>query len=226
MEKTKYGSLKEIGEVSLYTLTNKNGMSISVTDLGATLVKVLVPDRTGTLRDVVLGYDTPEGYLENTCYFGATIGRSGNRIDKGRFVIGGKTYQLDINDNENDLHSGNHGYHIRKWEAIKADDEKNSITFTLFSPDGDQGFPGNFKVSVTYTLTEENELVLHYEGISDADTVANLTNHSYFNLGGHDSGSIEDHVLTLAAKSYTPVRDNQAIPTGEVAPVEDRKSVV
>lgn len=220
MEKTKYGSLKEIGEVSLYTLTNKNGMSISVTDLGATLVKVLVPDRTGTLQDVVLGYDTPEGYLENTCYFGATIGRSGNRIDKGRFVIGGKTYQLDINDNENDLHSGNHGYHIRKWEAIRADDEKNSITFALFSPDGDQGFPGNFKVSVTCTLTEENELVLHYEGISDADTVANLTNHSYFNLGGHDSGSIEDHVLTLAAKSYTPVRDNQAIPTGEIAPVD------
>lgn len=219
MEKKAFGVLKDGTELSLYSFTNRNRVTMVLTELGATLVSLVVPDRDGVLRDVVLGYDAPQDYIDNTCYFGAVIGRSGNRIDKGRFVIGDKTYQLAINDNENNLHSGPDGYDIRKWNVEAVDEEKNSITFSLESPDLDQGYPGNFRVSVTYTLTEENEVVLHYEGVSDADTVVNLTNHTYFNLGGHDSGSIEGQTLRLNAQAYTPVRDGQAIPTGEIAPV-------
>lgn len=219
MEKKAFGTLQDGTELSLYSFTNKNNMTMAVTDLGATLVKLLVPAKNGGVKDVVLGYDTPQGYIDNTCFFGAVIGRSGNRIDKGRFVINGKTYQMDINDNENNLHSGNDGFDKRKWEVSGVDDAKNSITFSLSSPDGDQGFPGNFQVSVTYTLTDDNAVELHYEATSDADTVANMTNHTYFNLAGHDSGSIEGQELQILAKAYTPVRDGQAIPTGEIAPV-------
>lgn len=219
MEKTAFGKTADGREFSLYTLTNKNGMSITLTDLGATLVKVLVPTKSGEKVDVVLGYDTPQEYLDNTCYFGTVIGRSGNRIANGRFVVDGKVCQLAINDNDNNLHSGPDGYDGRKWSVVAEDEETHSITFGLASPDGDQGFPGNFEVKVTYTLTEDNAVVLHYQGVSDADTVANLTNHTYFNLSGHDSGTILDQTLWLAAKQYTPVHDHQAIPTGELAPV-------
>lgn len=220
MEKKVYGRTNDGTEYNLYSFTNKNGMTMVLTELGATLVSVFVPDRDGVLRDVVLGYDQPQDYIDNTCFFGTVIGRSGNRIDKGHFTIGGKEYQMDVNDNENNLHSGNDGYDNRKWDVKAVDGENNSITFALSSPDGDQGFPGNFDVTVTYTLTDENEIVLHYEGSTDADTVANLTNHSYFNLAGHDSGTIEDQELCIYADAYTPVRDSQAIPTGEIAPVE------
>jgi aldose 1-epimerase len=172
------------------------------------------------VQDVVLGYDTPQEYLDQDGFFGAVVGRSGNRIDKGRFEIGGKTYQMAINDNENNLHSGLHYYHTRKWEVTEADETANRVTFALVSPDGDQGYPGNFHLTVSYTLTEDNEVVLHYHGVSDQDTVANLTNHSYFNLAGHASGDVEDQIMQLFADGYTPVRDSQAIPTGEIAPVE------
>lgn len=220
MEKKVFGTLKDGTEVFLYSFTNHSRMTMEVTELGAALVNLLVPDRDGTLRDVVLGYDTPQEYLGHDCYFGTVIGRSGNRIDKARFRIGDKVYQLPVNDNENNLHSGPDGYEKRVWSVEEIDEAKNSIRFGLMSPDGDQGFPGNLKISVTYTLTEDNEVVLHYEGEADADTVVNMTNHSYFNLAGHDSGSIESHFLQINAQAYTPVRDNQAIPTGEIAPVE------
>lgn len=219
MEKKVFGTLNDGTELNLYSFTNKNGMTMVLTELGASIVSLTMKDKDGIVRDVVLGYDTPQEYIDNTCFFGAVIGRSGNRIDKGSFVIGGQKYQMDINDNENNLHSGNDGFDKRKWDVKAIDEEKNSMTFGMFSPDGDQGFPGNFDVTVTYTLTDEDEVILKYEGTSDADTVANLTNHSYFNLGGHDSGSIEGHTLMLAAPAYTPVRDGQAIPTGEIAPV-------
>lgn len=220
MEKKLFGTLSDGTEISLYSFTNSNDMTMVVTDLGAILLSVTLPDKNGKLKDVVLGYDTPQEYLDNTCYFGTVIGRSGNRIDKGRFVINSKEYQLPINDNENNLHSGPDGYERRRWEVESVDEAKRSIRFGLFSPNGDQGFPGNFRIAVTYTLTDENEVVLHYEGSSDADTVANLTNHTYFNLGGHDSGTIENQQLMITAQAYTPVRDNQAIPTGEIAPVQ------
>ncbi len=217
--KRNFGTMPDGTPLSLYSFTNKNNMTMAVTDLGATLVSVKLPDRDGVVRDVVLGYDTPQDYLEHTCYFGAVIGRSGNRIDQGSFEINGKRYQMDQNDNENNLHSGKNGFDRRKWEVSDLDETENRITFIMESLDGDQGFPGNFQVSVTYTLTDENEIILAYEGRSDQDTVANLTNHSYFNLAGHDSGSMEDQELLLLAKEYTPVRDGKAIPTGEIAPV-------
>ena len=169
-----------------------------LSDLGATLVKLLVPAKDGSVKDVVLGYDTPQEYIDNTCYFGTVIGRSGNRIANGRFMINGKTYQLGINDNDNNLHSGPDGYDNRKWDVKAVDEEKNSITFSLHSPDGDQGFPGNATLCVTYTLSEDNEIILHYEADTDADTVMNPTNHTYFNLAGHDSGKILDQTLWLA----------------------------
>ncbi len=218
MKKEVFGTLKDGTSISLYTLRNARGMEAKVTDLGATLVSLFVPDRDGVMRDVVLGYETPQDYVDNTCYFGTVIGRSGNRIDKGRFEINGKTYQLAINDNENNLHSGPDGYDKRKWEVASADCD-SCIEFCLNSPDGDQGFPGNCRITVSYTLTEENELVLHYGADCDADTVVNLTNHTYFNLGGHDSGKVLDQKLMLTAKYYTPARDHQAIPTGEIVPV-------
>ncbi len=220
MEKRYFGKLKDGSDIYSYSFTNENHMSMTVIDLGATLVNLLVPDREGALRDVTLGYDTPQEYVDNACFFGAVIGRCGNRIDKGRFVIGGKVYQLAINDNENNLHSGTNFYHCRKWAVKSVDEAANSITFELYSPDGDQGYPGNFRVTVTYTLSCHNELILHYSGISDGDTVANVTNHAYFNLAGHDSGRIEDQILTIYADRYTPVLDAQAIPTGELADVE------
>lgn len=219
MEKKLFGTLEDGTELFLYSFTNKNGMTMTVTELGATLVRVIVPDREGGKRDVVLGYDTPQDYLKNTCFFGAVIGRSGNRIDQGRFVINGKTYQLPINDNSNNLHSGPNGFDARRWEVGRVEEADNRITFCLESPDGDNGYPGNFRTSVTYTLTDDNTVELCYEATADADTIANMTNHTYFNLNGHDSGSIEAQELWLNADAYTPVRDGEAIPTGEITPV-------
>ena len=215
--KTDFGTTKKGEKASLYTITNGNGMKAALTDYGAVIVSIVLQDKNENDTDVVLGYDSVTGYEENGCYFGAVIGRSGNRIDKGRFTINGKEYQLDINDNENNLHSGLNGFDSRIWTVERI--SENSVVFALEDADMEQGYPGNFKVSVTYTLTDENTLVLHYEGCCDQDTVANMTNHVYFNLGGHASGSILNHTLQLSAKEYTPVRDAQAIPTGEYAPV-------
>ena len=214
--KSSFGKSKEGEELSLYTIDNGT-LQVKVTDLGATIVSILMQNKYEKKVDVVLGYDDPQAYYDNSCYFGAVIGRSGNRIDKGRFTIAGKEYQLAINDNENNLHSGPNGFDIRKWDTERVSDD--SVTFAIKDADLEQGYPGNFYAKITYTLTKDSTLILHYEGESDADTVANMTNHVYFNLGGHDSGSIEGHELMLAAKEYTPVRDSQAIPTGEYAPV-------
>lgn len=218
MKKTSFGTVNGV-EYSLYSFTNQNQVTMEVTDLGATIVRLFVPDRDGICKDVVLGYDDAQGYVDGTCYFGAVIGRSGNRIGKACFEINGTKYQLAVNDNENNLHSGPDGYDMRKWEVEEINEETNSIRMGLLSPDLDQGYPGEFKVSITYTLTEQNEVVLHYEGVSNADTIANLTNHSYFNLGGHASGKILDHELKMTTKAYTAVADGQAIPTGELTPV-------
>ena len=212
-----FGMSKDGKQLHLYTI--KNGMvTAKVTDLGATIVSVILQDKSENDTDVVLGYDSAEGYYANSCYFGAVIGRSGNRIDKGRFTLNGKEYQLDINDNENNLHSGNNGFDHRVWETECVGE--NSVSFFLKDADMEQGYPGNFQVTITYTLTAEGSLILHYEGETDQDTVANLTNHVYFNLGGHASGNILGHEMLMSAKAYTPVRDGQAIPTGQIAPVE------
>ncbi len=218
VEKKSFGKLPDGTEVFLYSFTNSNQMTMTVTDLGATLVSLLVPDRDHNPVDVVLGYDTPGEYIKNNTYFGAVVGRNANRIENGRFSIGNKSYQLPKNDGENNLHSGPNGFESRKWEVAETDESAGRISFHLLSPDGDNGFPGNFDLTVSYTLTDEDAVVIHYRGFSDADTIANVTNHSYFNLAGHASGSIEDHLLTLTASSYTPLRDSSGIPSGEVLP--------
>lgn len=214
-EETVFGVSSDGAEVKLFTLTNKNGMSISVSDLGAALVKVLVPDKNGTAADVVLGFDKAGDYLDNPSFFGVVIGPSANRIAGAAFDIEGNTYQVDNNDGGNNLHSHKaEGYHKRLWTPEVSG---SSVTFTL-EDNGSMGFPGNKKVSVCYTLTEENGLRIHYHGTSDRRTILNLTNHTYFNLDGHDSGRMEEHELWLGASRYTPVARG-AIPTGEIAAV-------
>ena len=220
--KKPFGKSPDNREVFLYEIKNANGMSIGVSDFGATLVNILVPDRDGKMLDVALGYDSAEGYYDNSCHFGAVIGRNGNRIGGARFTLNGKEYQLAVNDNKNNLHSGPDWYRTRIWEVKAVDEEKNSVVFVLSSPDMDQGFPGNFRTEVTYTLTDENEVQIHYEGEADQDTIVNMTNHSYFNLAGHEAGSeaLLEHKIQILAPEYTPVSDSEAIPTGEIAPVE------
>ena len=219
--KQSFGKSTDGTEVFLYEITNTSGATMKVTDFGAILVSLMVPDENHKLRDVVLGYDTVEGYYENPPHFGSPIGRNGNRIGNASFTIDGVTYQLEKNDNgKNNLHSGPNFYRTRVWDVVEIDAEKNSITFSIKSPHLDQGFPGNFTAFVSYTLTEKNELVLDYKGTADKDTIVNMTNHSYFNLAGHDAGaeSVMNHLVQIHAEEYTPT-DKLLIPTGEIAPV-------
>lgn len=220
IEKRIFGTLKTGEKVSLYKLQNKHGAYIEVIDFGAVLVSVHVPDKNGVLRDVVLGYEDLASYETNGCFFGATVGRSGNRIAGGRFSLNGKEYQLPQNENENNLHSGPDGYQLKMWEVRDINEGENSITFGRVSPDGEQGFPGTFNIGVRYTFTANHELKITYHGVCDSDTVANMTNHTYFNLSGAASGSILDNYLAIYADFYTPVIDSKSIPTGEIASVE------
>lgn len=216
VEKIFWGKSPQGQEIYLYTMKNGRGMSASVTDLGAILVKLLVPDQKGQTADVVLGYDSPDRYYDNSCFFGATIGPSANRIAGAKFSIAGKEYQLSVNDNANNLHSHmDEGYHKRIWKAEAAAD---SVTFSL-EDDATMGFPAKKSVSVVYTLTEENELEIRYHISADGKTLINPTNHTYFNLAGHESGKIEGHELTIYGSCYTPVVAG-AIPTGEIATVK------
>ena len=215
---SRFGTGRNGEDLTLFEIKNARGTRVRVTDLGAAIVSVFFRDREGKERDLVLGYDAPEGYYRGTCFFGACIGRSGNRIDKAEFELGGRIYRLAVNDNSNNLHSGPDGFDKRKF-ALRGQTE-NSVTLSVEDEDGREGYPGNFTLSVTYTLTDDDELKLHYEAACDQDTVCNPTNHTYFNLGGHDSGSIESTELYLAAEEYTPVRDHEAIPTGEYGKVK------
>ncbi|MCR4720879.1 MAG: galactose mutarotase [Lachnospiraceae bacterium] len=210
---SEFGSLKDGSKASLYTITNKNGLTAEITDFGANLVRLFVPDRNGKSDDVVLGFDDVLGYSDNPSYFGSTIGRNANRIADSKFTLNGETFELEVNDGPNNLHSSfDNGYNKRFFKAqIKGED---SVCFSLSSADKDQGFPGNLEMSVTYTLTDDNELVLTYNGRSDKDTVFNPTNHSYFNLSGHASGSAMHCKLQLNSVELTKVRDG-SIPTGE-----------
>lgn len=219
MATANFGKTKEGADVSMYTLKNGKGMEVDIISLGAALRAIRVPDRDGAVRDVLLGYDSPEDYQNVRGYLGAVIGRNGNRIANARVTIDGVVYSLEANDNENNLHSGSHGFHAALWTAPEADD--SHVVLTYHSPDGEQGFPGNMDVSVTYTLTDAGELVLDYRATTDKKTVANFTNHAYFNLNGHDSGNIEDQKLEILASHYTPVTDGKAIPSGEIASVSE-----
>lgn len=213
----KFGILKNGEEAHLYSLKNQNGMEIKVSDFGATLVQVLIPASDGRMIDVVAGYDDVTGYEKGEASIGATVGRVANRIGGASFDIDGKTYLLTANDGKNTLHGGRDFYPKRLWKTVEADE--SHVTFELFSPDGDQGFPGNFTVSVTYTLTEENGVKIHYHGVSDQDTLVNMINHSYFNLAGHESGSVLSQEAWVDAKTYTRA-DEESIPTGEFVSVE------
>lgn len=216
VEKSLFGKYPDGRDITLYTITNSNGMQAAVTDIGAALVKLLVPDSQGRLADVVLGFDSGEDYLGNDSFMGVVIGPSANRISNAAFQVDGVTYHVDVNDGPNNLHSDKaKAYHKWLWNAEVGD---NSVIFSLEDSDGNMGFPGNKKVSVTYTLDEENALTLHYHGTSDKRTILNLTNHTYFNLDGHDSGSMEDHELCIAAARYTPSGPG-SIPTGQFEPV-------
>lgn len=215
--KEKFGVTKDGKEIFAYVITNKNGMSAKVIQYGAILTELKVPDKNGKIDDLVLGYDTLEPYYENGSFFGATVGRSANRIANAKITIDGTEYQLAVNDGPNNLHTDfDNGMHKKYWEAKEDGD---SVTFFVTEKDLENGFPGNLDMAVTYTVTDENELKISYLGASDKKTVINCTNHTYFNLAGHNSGNIEDHKLWLKASHYTPVVAG-AIPTGEIAPVE------
>lgn len=215
---SKFGKLKDGREARLVTIANANGMTIEVTDYGATLVSAVVPARDGKCDDVVLGYADVTDYAKNGGYLGATIGRCGNRIAGAEFSINGVRYQIGKNENNNNLHSGPVGYDSLIWE-MKTDDQNNTVEFFHHSPDMEQGFPGNFDITVTYTLTDQNEIQIAYRGKTDKDTIANLTNHSYFNLEGHESGDILGHILWIDADAITEA-DAQSIPTGNLRKVE------
>ena len=218
MQKKVFGTTKNGETAYLYELTNKNGMVLKVSDVGANLVALIVPDKNGKLDDVVLGFDDVAGYEYNASFFGAIIGPSANRIGKASFTIDGVDYKVAVNDGTvNNLHSDFYnGIHKRMWKAEAGD---TSVKFTVESGDMDMGFPGNKVFEVTYTLTDDNAVKIDYKVTSDKNTIINPTNHSYFNLAGAASGhNIEDDILTLNASHYTPVVAG-AIPTGEIAPV-------
>ncbi|ATD59140.1 galactose-1-epimerase [Janthinobacterium svalbardensis] len=212
-----FGILPDGQPVTVYTLTNRQGMQVKVLDFGAIISAIQVPDRVGTFADVVLGFERIEPYLANSAFLGAVIGRYGNRIAQGRFSLDGKDYQLAVNNAPNHLHGGNQGFHQVMWQAeafTKAD--AVGITFTRSSPDGEDGYPGKLDVTLTYELDDDNALSLHYHAVTDQATPINLTNHSYFNLAGQ--GSILGHEVTINADRYLPV-DAGSIPTGELADV-------
>ncbi len=215
IEKKPFGTVADGTEAWLYTVTAEGGMGFSVTDYGATLVSVWVPDRNGCVQDVVLGYDDVSGYEKNSGHLGAVVGRSANRIAGGRYTLNGRVYQLAVNNGPNNLHSGPDYYDKRFWQVQELE---QGVQFTLHSPDMDQGHPGNADITVTYMLTEENGVLLDYQASCDQDTVMNLTNHSYFNLDGAEGKSVLNHQVWIDADFFT-IADENAIPTGELAPV-------
>ena len=207
-------------DVFIFTLENANGTIAKISTLGAVLVSLFTKDREGKFCDIVLGYDEVEQYEKNKPGFGATIGRNANRIRNASFSLNGKQYVLEKNDGNNNLHSGFSGYQHRIWEAKEKETTLgDSIEFCYHSLDKDQGFPGNLDVSVSYTLTEDDRLILHYKGTADEDTVLNMTNHSYFNLAGHDSGDVLKQKVTIYADYFT-ASDKEFIPTGEILSVK------
>jgi aldose 1-epimerase len=211
-----YGTMPDGTVVEAFTLTNASGMRLTAITLGGIITELHVPDRTGALGDIVMGFDSLDGYLQDHPFFGAIIGRYGNRIGQARFELDGQTYTLAANNGEHHLHGGVKGFDKVVWEAEPSPTGRG-VVFTRRSPDGEEGYPGNLDVTVTYTLTDDNTLVVDYAATTDTATPVNLTQHSYFNLAGR--GTIADHALLINAERYTPV-DAGLIPTGELASVE------
>ena len=214
-----FGTMPDGKPVQQFTLTNARGLELKAISYGGIITSLRVPDRNGRLDDIVLGFENLDGYLKDHPFFGAIVGRYGNRIGKGQFVLEGKTYKLATNNGPNHLHGGTKGFDKVLWTAEPIAGS-NAIAFSRTSPDGEEGYPGNLRVRVTYTLTDANELIVEYRASTDKPTPVNLTQHSYFNLAGQASGDILGHQLMLNADRYTPV-DDTLIPTGELAPVTD-----
>ncbi len=210
-----FGIMPDGQDIYSYLLTNNSGMSVRICELGGAIMELRVPDKFGRLGDVVAGYDSLRDYILCPGYLGALIGRVGNRIGGGTFTLDGTEYKLYQNDNANSLHGGEVGFSHRVWNVKAEDGEEPRLALTLTSPDGEEGYPGTLSVTVTYTLLSSNALSIHYEATTDKKTVVNLTNHTYFNLGGFASGKIFDHVLQMDADAYIPT-DAQLIPTGEI----------
>lgn len=205
-------------KVSFYTLVNKNGISVDITNYGAKIMRLVVPDKNGNFDDVVLGFDTFDDYVNKEEYFGAICGRFANRIGGGRFILDGVEYSLPVNNGPNHLHGGVDAFNSQVWEVVSVSEQV--LVLQYFSADGEEGYPGNLNVRVTYELTNENEVKIHYEATTDKATVIGLCNHSYFNLKGAGNGSIRDHYLQLNADFHTAL-DGDACPTGEILSVKD-----
>ncbi|MBS1857585.1 MAG: galactose mutarotase [Acidobacteria bacterium] len=215
--KKEFGKTPDGHAVELYTLTNANGMQAEIATYGGAVVKLTAPDRAGKFGDVVLGMDDLAGYEKQTAFFGALIGRYGNRIGKAQFALDGKTYKLPANDNGNTLHGGPRGFDKKVWTAKPGPGAELGLTYV--SKDGEEGFPGTLTAHVLYTLTDKNEFRIDYTATTDKDTVVNLTNHTYFNLAGPGEGTVLKHEVAINASRFTPV-DSTLIPTGELRPVK------
>jgi aldose 1-epimerase len=215
---TLFGKMPDGQEVHLYTLTSRGGMQVELTNYGARIVSIDVPDKHGNIADVVLGFDDLAGYLGKDPYFGATIGRYANRIANGKFTLDGVQYKVPINDGPNSLHGGTEGFDKKVWTASELSQYPPAVEFTYLSPNGEEGYPGDLHVKVVDTLEDDNALRIDYTATTDKDTVINLTNHSYFNLSGQGSGSILNEEVMINANQFTPINAN-LIPTGELREV-------
>lgn len=215
--KSPFGITRDGQQAYLYCLKNADGAYVTITSYGCRIVSICVPDKNGDLKDVCLGYDTLAGYESDTAGFGAVIGRHANRIGKGEFTINGETYHVAINNGPNHLHGGLRGFHHYNWDS---EVDGNSVRFTRISPDGEENYPGTLTMRVTYTWSEDNELSISYEAVSDKDTVFNTTNHAYFNLNGEDSDTALNHTLMINADQFTEADEN-VLTTGKILDVAD-----
>lgn len=216
-----FGVAPDGSPVFLYTMKNSNGMTVKLTNYGATLVSIVTPDKDGNFADIIAGFDSLSGYVNDNSFIGVTVGRYANRIGKGKFKIDDREYQLTINDGNNHLHGGVKGFHKLVWDSeIVTDDTSSYVVMKLHSPDGYEGYPGNVDVKVKFSLNDNNDLLIEYAGTTDKPTILNLTNHAYYNLSGNFENTILDHILTINADNFTPI-DSELIPTGEIAPVEN-----
>jgi aldose 1-epimerase len=219
IERENFGKLADGTSIDLFTLSTERGLTVKVTNYGATLTSLIVPDRQGKPLDIVLGYDDVKSYVEDASYFGCSVGRYANRIKQGKFTLEGQEYKLAVNGAPNHLHGGKIGFNKKVWKAMpKLVKDSAKVIFSHTSPDGDEGYPGELNVTVEYTL-RDNTLMIDYIAYTNKTTVLNLTNHSYFNLNGHNRGEILDHEMTIFADKYT-INDENLIPTGKIETVK------
>jgi aldose 1-epimerase len=222
VEQNAWGQTPDGRKVDIYTLTNAHGLEVRISNYGGTIVGLATPDRTGKMADIVRAFDSLQGYTNpanDKYYYGAIIGRFANVIKDGRFTLGGRSYQLPVNSNRNNLHGGPAGFNKRIWTAVAKDGASPSLTLTYTSPDGENGFPGTLKATVIYTLTADDTLRMEYRATTDKPTVVNLTNHAYFNLKGHSEGDVLGHRLQILADSAT-LRDDTGAPDGRIVKVK------